>query len=85
MKETKKPASTRPVKRGAGGRDGGRLIALKRNIWRVFCLQGNGHVSSSCGHSHRTLTRAMRCTYEPAVYRRDPAAELRVRPVKTTR
>ena len=53
--------------------------------WRVFCLLGNGRVSGSCGHSHRTLTHAMRCTYEPRAYQRDPEAELRARPVKTPR
>ena len=54
-----------------------------RCAWRVFCLLGNGRVSGSCGHSHRTLTHAMRCTYEPRAYQRDPEAELRARPVKT--
>lgn len=53
-----------------------------RRAWRVFCLLGNGRVSGSCGHSHRTLTHAMRCSYEPRAYQRDPEAELRARPVK---
>ena len=55
---------------------------LPSKRWRVFCLLGNGSVSGSCGHSHRTLTHAMRCTYEPRAYQRDPEAELRARPVK---
>lgn len=38
-------------------------------------------MSGSCGHSHRTLTHAMRCSYEPVAYQRDPEAELRARPV----
>ena len=54
-------------------------------VWRVFCLLGSGRVSGSCGHSHRTLTRALRCTYEPIAYQRDPEAELRARPVKVVR
>jgi hypothetical protein len=54
-------------------------------VWRVFCLLGNGRVSGSCGHSHRTLTHAMRCTYEPRSYQRDPEAALRARQVKAAR
>ena len=56
-----------------------------KHVWRVFCLLGSGHVSGSCGHSHRTLTHAMRCTYEPVAYQRDPEAELRARSVKAAR
>jgi hypothetical protein len=58
--------------------------ATKR-AWRVFCLLGSGRVSGSCGHSHRTLTHAMRCSYEPVAYLRDPEAELRARQVKAAR
>lgn len=57
----------------------------KRRVWRVFCLLGGGGVSGSCGHAHPTLTRAMRCSYEPRAYQRDPAAELRTRQVKIER
>ena len=71
MKQTKKPSPTSPTH--------------ATHVWRVFCLLGNGSVSGSCGHSHRTLTNAMRCTYEPVVYLRDPKAELRARPVKAAR
>jgi len=58
---------------------------VTKRAWRVFCLLGSGRVSGSCGHAHRTLTHAMRCTYEPVAYLRDPAAELRARPVKADR
>ena len=53
-----------------------------RRVWRVFCLLGSGRVSSSCAHSHPNLKDALRCTYEPKAYQRDPDAELRARPVK---
>lgn len=56
-----------------------------RRVWRVFCLLGTGRVSGSCGHSHPTLTHAMRCSYEPRAYQLDPEAELRARPVKVAR
>ena len=79
------PASTRVTGSSAIADDGGRLITLEKNVWRVFCLLGNGHVSGSCGHSHRILTRALRCSYEPLAYQRDPDAELRVRAVKAAR
>jgi hypothetical protein len=68
---TKKPRST--------------SLTSANRAWRVFCLLGNGRVSGSCGHTHPTLTNAMRCTYEPVAYLRDPEAELRARQVKAAR
>ena len=56
-----------------------------RTAWSLVCLLGDGRVSGNCGHAHRTLTRALRCPYEPRAYQRDPAAELRVRPVQAAR
>lgn len=56
-----------------------------RRVWRVICLLGNRRVSGSCGHSHRTLAHAMRCSYEPKAYRNDSEALLLARPLKTTK
>lgn len=61
------------------------IPTAEKRVWRVFCLLGTGRVSGSCGHSHPTLTNAMRCSYEPRAYQRDPEAELRARPVKVAR
>lgn len=58
---------------------------IERKIWRVFCRLGSGHVAGSCGHSHRTLVHAMRCSYEPVAYVRDPEAELIARRLKIGR
>jgi len=84
MKQLNKSRSPPPVAgRRAVAEHAGRLITFEKNVWRVFCLPGNGRVSGSCGHSHRTLTRAMRCSY--VAYQRGPEAELRVRPVRVER
>jgi hypothetical protein len=55
-----------------------------RRIWRVICLLGNRRVAGSCGHSHRTLVHAMRCSYEPKAYRGDSEARLIARPLKSS-